>query len=219
MMALQAPCPNPNSRANTLHKPCGSKSDRLEHQISNRLSQNGYDVGRRTKHCTIGHTRKQLRLDAKVPSFLGGNFRGAMPQSKQKCRYTTQARGSKSARLENQMSKRLSPRGPARTAFRHAGTGALRGCQKQMALEPNGIRSRMHPPHYQKWPITRPLTETNSMYKHTLHGRSRTGASPRPFRLLGKTHTHTLWIQTVGKTVSYCCSNRVPKKGGTTREG
>ena len=87
-------------------------------------------------------------------------------------------------------------RGPARTAFRHAGTGALRGCQKQMALEPNGIRSRMHPPHYQKWPITRPLTGTNSMYKHTLHGRSRTGASPRPFRLLGKTHTHTHAVDT-----------------------
>ena len=52
--------------------------------------------------------RKPFLLGATVPSFLGGNFGGAMPKSKQNCEYTTQARGSKSARLEDQMPKGLS---------------------------------------------------------------------------------------------------------------
>ena len=45
------------------------------------------------------------------PSFLGDNFVDAMPKSKQNYEYTTQARGSKSTRLEDQMPKRLSQDG------------------------------------------------------------------------------------------------------------
>ena len=51
------------------------------------------------------------------PSFLGDNFVDAMPKSKQNYEYTTQARGSKSTRLEDQMPKRLSQDG--RDARKH----------------------------------------------------------------------------------------------------
>ena len=45
------------------------------------------------------------------PSFLGDDFVGAMPESKQNCDYTTQARRSKSVRLEDQRPKRSSQNG------------------------------------------------------------------------------------------------------------
>ena len=62
------------------------------------------------KSCLTWESRQRCILTT-FPSFLGDNFVGAMPKSKQNYEYTTQARGSKSTRLEDQMPKRLSQDG------------------------------------------------------------------------------------------------------------
>ena len=56
-------------------------------------------------------TRNRHLSGSTFPSLLGDHFVGTMPKSKQNCECTTQARGSKSARLEDQMPKRFSQHG------------------------------------------------------------------------------------------------------------